>query len=248
MRSRLALAILALALALPSGAQAATSGTFKLSTSISEDLRWSVPAQTVECGTYIGSGRTTFSFKSKKAKKILVNSGMIGSPGYIPGGGPQSGSMSVLATTDCMNAKDLVQPTSGCGPMSFAPEFSFKHKGSSSYLTSRIGTSGYDDRNYDCAYFGQLSTFAEGGGLDDCGLKEDGMREIYNEALRAIGAEGITSVKFPFSPKSLLKIKKGKKKRFTKNLVIHCEPVTERGFKVVFDGTLKASLTFKRVS
>lgn len=221
-------------------------GYFKVSTNIKQDLSWAVPAQTIECSTYIGAGRTNFSFKSRKATKIIVNSSTIGAPGLISGGGPQSGSMSSLAIPNCNNARDLVLPVSGCGTMSFTPEFVFKQKGSSTYLTSLTATRDFDDHNYDCAIYGQLSSFAEGA-IDSCGVKEDGLREIYNQALRDIGAEGITSVKFPFTAKKLLKIKKGKKKSYKRQVRIKCTVPTERGFNVAFDGTVTAALTFKRV-
>lgn len=248
MKLRYLIACLALTLALPASADAYSYGNFKVSLNISEDLAWSVPSQTIECGTYIGAGRTSFSFKSKKASKVIVNSSVVGSLGQIKGGGLQSGSMAVYKANDsCITAKDLVQPTSGCGKMSFAPEFSFKNKGGSTYLTSLTGTGDYDDKNFDCAYFQQISGFPEGG-INSCGLKEDPIREIHNQALRDIGAEGITSVKYPFTPKSLLKIKKGKKKTFAKNFSVKCSALTERGFSVVFDGKVKSSLTFKRVS
>lgn len=242
----LAILLTATLFAAPAAAKLPGFGSFKLSTSISEDLAWSVPAQTVECGTYLGSGRTNFAFKSKKARKITVNSSTIGSPGYIKGGGLQNGTLSVFALPSCMNARDLIQPVSGCGTMSFSPEFSFRPKGRSTYLTSLTGTNAYDDHNFDCAFYGQLSSFPEGG-IDSCGVKEDGLREIYNQALRDIGGEGITSVKFPFSAKTLLKIKKGKSKTYKKQFAIKCTVATERGFNVVFDGKLKATVTFKRV-
>lgn len=249
MRPLKILAITLLIIAAPATtaiAEALPFGYFKVSTSINQDLSWSVPGQTVGCGTYVGAGRTTFSFKSKKPTKILVNSTTIGEPGYIKGGGPQSGTMNVYAVPNCNHAADLVQPVSGCGTMSFTPGFSFKGKGKSTYLVSRTGTSDYDDRNFDCAFYAQISSFEEGT-IDQCGLKEDGNLEIYNEALRSIGAEGITSAKFPFNAKKLLKIKKGKSKTYVKRLTIKCRATTMTGFFVDFDGKLKASLTFKRI-
>lgn len=249
MKTRLLLAVLALVLAVPAASQAASSGKFKVSVNVTEDLAWSVPAQQIECGIYSGSGRTTFSFKSKKPRKVTVSRHIVGSPGYIVGGGPQTGTMSALAvgSPECASARDDIKPVSGCGTMSFRPEFNFWVSGRATFLRSLTGTSDYDDRNFDCAIWMQFSSFAEGA-VESCGVKEDPIREIYSQALRDIGSEGITSIKFPFTPKTLLKIKKRKKKTFKKNLTIKCEPVTERGFRVVFDGSVKASVTFQRVS
>jgi hypothetical protein len=236
------------ALAAPTFAAEPKYGVFKVSINVNEDLTWSVPSQTIECGTYVGAGRTSFAFKSKKATKINVSStGVIGAPGDVPGGGLQNGSMSEFAIPNCNHAADLIKPTSGCGKMSFTPEFSFNQKGSSTFLKSITPTNGYDDKNFDCAHYLQFSGFMDGT-VDSCGLKEDANLEIYNNALRDIGGEGITSAKLPFTAKALLKIKKGKKKTYTKKLTIRCQPATETGFSVIFDGKLKAAATFKRVS
>lgn len=250
LRPAVFLVLAAAALALPASAQAAAKfGKYTVTFSGSQTLSWGMSGSATEsCGLYSGTGRLDFKFGTTTARKVIVSNGRIGSFNTAAKG-TQSGNYYVDTTSQCNPSPgpSYSGPITGCGAKSFKPELNFRATRSSTWIHSLISTQNIDDSNFDCAHFLQLTNY-DFGVLDSCGPKEDDRANFYNNAVREIGGEGIFPTKFGFTTKSLLKIKKGKKKTFRGRAKFDCSPPTTNGQSVTLRGETKYSLTFKRTS
>lgn len=232
-------------LCLPSVAGAAKYGYYTVTFKGSQTVNWSITgAKTDSCAVYTGNGRNDFKFKGTK-RKVLVNS-YIGAF-YVGGGGTSTGTFYVDTTSNCAVSpgKSYSGETLGCGAMKFKPELEFYVRKGKTWVHSTLGSSNNDDRAYDCAHYLQLTGFDEGQ-LDVCGPKEDPNGNFYNEALRDYSGQGIFPAAFKLTPKTLLKIRRGRSKTFKVKKTFDCSPGTSTGLVIPAFGSLNYSLTFKR--
>lgn len=236
----------ALALAVPPVAGAASYGYFSVTFSGKQSVLWSISGgKTDVCGAYSGTGRTDFKFGSTTRRKVYVSKSTMWSF-FTKASGTQSGTYHV-DTSGCLPppGPSYSGPTSGCGPIAFKPELNFNIQRSGTWIHSLTATRDIDDRNFDCAHYLQLTSYDDGV-LNSCGPIENVNRNFENNAIREMGSEGIFPTKFSFTPRALLKIKKGRKKTFTAKKSFKCLPTSTTGLPVQLSGSTKYTLTFKR--
>jgi hypothetical protein len=234
-------AALVSALSIAATAGAASSGTFKVTSSGKQSLTWSVSGSRGGCEiqTGNGSGSTSFSFKSPKAAMLYVSKsgGIVGS---LTSGakGEQLGSFT-QTTTPCPGFEALppfIADASGCGARKFDVRMDFKTAGGLTYVAGPAqqfpgGT---------CPNYGDFLSSSD---LTTCGDSNTQYKRSYG---LSNGGIGLFATKMNISMKTLLKLKKGKKKTLTAKATIDCKPASTYSGPVVLKGELKYSLTFKR--
>jgi hypothetical protein len=231
------------ALAITANASAASSGTFKVTSSGTQSLSWSVSGTRGSCEiqTGSGSGATSFSFKSAKAASLYVSKsgGIVGS---LTSGakGDQTGTFTE-SYTPCPgfeNRNPFVADASGCGARKFDVRMDFK---TTHGLTYVVGPAQQLPGGV-CPTFGDYLSSSD---LTACGDSDTQYKRSWG---LSYGGIGLFATKMNISMKSLLKLKKGKKKTLTGKATIDCKPASTYSNPVVLKGELKYSLTFKRSS
>jgi hypothetical protein len=235
-------AALAVALASTATANAASSGTFKVTASGKQSLTWSLNGTRGSCEiqTGSGSGSTSISFKSVKAGFVSVNkSGILGSV-TSAAKGERLGSF-VETHTACPGFEPVPPYTadaSGCGALKFDVRMDFATKKGLTWVTGpALPLPGGVCPNYTDQLFSS--------DLAVCG---DSFTQYKRSWGLVYGGAGLFSSKWNISTKNLLKVKKGKKKTITGKTTIDCKPTSLYSNPIILKGELKYSLVFKRTS
>ncbi|MBJ7353535.1 MAG: hypothetical protein JHC98_01810 [Thermoleophilaceae bacterium] len=227
-------------LALASTAGAASSGVFKVSASGKQSITWSLNGTRGSCEiqTGTGSGSTNFSFKTAKAGLLSVSrSGMLGSL-TTSAKGSQSGSF-VETHTACPPFEVVppyTQDASGCGARKFDVRMDFATKKGVTWV---IGPAQPLPLGSCPSYTDQLLSTD----LTSCGDSNTQYKRSFG---LAYGGIGLFASKLNISMKSLLKVRKGKKKTITGKTTVDCKPASVYSNPLVLKGELKYTLTFKR--
>lgn len=244
MKLRCLLIAVVLSLAVPSVAQAASSGTFKVSVSGKQSLTWSLDGTSGSCEIRrgSGSGSTSFSFKSPKAALLFVSKsgGIVGSLNSTAKG-ERTGNFTTTTATPCPGFEPqapYTEDASGCGATKTGIRLDFKTKNAFTWVSGAANPlpPGL------CPNFTDqlLST-----DLTACGDSSTQYKRSYG---LTYGGSGLFATKLAISMKTLLKVKKGKKKTITGKAVVDCKPATMLSSPITLKGELKYSLVFKRSS
>lgn len=243
MKLRCLLVATALALALPSAAQAASSGTFKVSASGKQSLTWSVSGTRGSCEiqTGTGSGSASLSFKSPKAGILFVSKsgGIVGS---VPtkATGERTGTFTETHTA-CPGFEEVPPFTadaSGCGSYKTGIRMDFKTKNAFTWVTGPATPL----PGGACPSYGDYSLSSD---YSACG---DSFTQYKRSWGMVYGGAGLFASKLGISMKTLLKVKKGKKKTITGKAKVDCKPASTYSNPLTIQGDLKYSLVFKRTS
>lgn len=227
-------------------AQAAKSGTFKVSVSGTQSYSWSLDGTTGSCEIQrgAGSGTNKFSFKSPKSTPFFIStaSGMMGSLNATAKG-TRTGSFSVTTAAPCPGFEPglpFFDDASGCGDYTYKLRMDFKQKGASQYVTGPAQTNppGRCPSPIDSPFL--LST-----DLAECG---DILGTQHKRSWGVTGAAGLLASKISPSIKTLLKTKKGKTKSITGKASVDCKPASTYSSPVNIRAELKYTLKFKRSS
>lgn len=233
-------AALALALASTASASAASSGVFKVTASGKQSLSWSLNGTRGSCEiqTGVGSGSTDISFKSAKAGFVTVNkSGLIGSV-TSAAKGDRTGSF-VETHSQCPGFEQVppyTQDASGCGALKFDVRMDFATKKGLTWVTGPAqplpagSCPNYTDQLFSTD-------------LTACGDSNTQYKRSWG---LAYGGAGLFASKWNVSPKTLLKVKKGKKKTITGKTTVDCKPASSYSNPISLTGKLTYSLVFKR--
>lgn len=243
MKLRFLLVASALALALPSAAQAASSGTFKVSANGKQSLSWSINGSRGSCEiqTGVGSGTSNLSFKSSKSAMLFVSrsGGIVGSLN-TKATGERAGAFTETYTA-CPGFEPpptYVADASGCGGYSTGVRLDFRTKNAFTWVTGPA----FPLPGGACPTFGDFLLSTD---LAACG---DSSTQYKRSWGLAYGGVGLYITKLGISMKTLLKVKKGKKKTITGKASVDCKPASTFSNPLTIKGELKYSLVFKRTS
>lgn len=244
MRLCVSIAAIVAALAIPTSASAAKTGWFKVSLSGKQSFAWSIDGtRTAECEVVhgVGSGQSELKFRSTKSALVSVNSkGVAMGTFFTKESGTRTASYTETTKFPCQNLPDspAAAAADGCGPFKANANFSLKKtKGTRTWLSP-------------------LSV--EGGPLDPCVpyslAMGDDVGQVCDYAPAAIDAGGHTSQLRPLAAfftlkgRTMLKIKKGKKKTITATTRFDCSMPSAFPEPIKLHGEARYQLTFKRSS
>lgn len=240
------LVAIACTLAMSATAQAAKSGTFKVSVSGTQSYSWSVDGTTGSCEIQrgAGSGTNKFSFKSPKSTPFFIStsSGLMGSLNATAKGN-RTGSFSVTTAAPCPGFEPglpFFADASGCGDYKYNLRMDFKQKGASQYVTGPSLT--YPPGACPSPI---ESSILQSTDLAECG---DILGTQHKRSWGADDGTGLLASKISPSIKTLLKTKKGKSKSITGKAAVDCKPASTYSSPVNIRAELKYTLTFKRTS
>ncbi len=236
------LTLIALALAVPASAQAASSGVFKVSASGKQSLTWSLNGTRGSCEiqTGNGSGSADLSFKTSSSGVLTVSksSGVVGSI-TTKAKGSRSGTFTETYTACPPFAANppFTADASGCGSFTSGIRMDFKSKGAFTWVTGPASPlpSGACPSYTDYLFSSDLTA---------CG---DSNTQYKRSSGIVYGGAGLFASKISLSTKSLLKVKKGKKKTITGKARVECKPQSSYSNPLSISGELKYSLVFKRL-
>jgi hypothetical protein len=237
----LAASLLAITLTGVQSAAAASTGGFKVTASGKQSLSWSLNGTRGSCEiqTGTGSGSTDISFKTAKAGILTVSksSGILGS---LTSGakGTQTGSFVETSTPCPPNAAvpPFTSDASGCGAVKFDVRMDFKTKNGLTWVVAPASPLPFGP----CPNFNDQLLSSD---LTACGDSNTQYKRSWG---LAYGGAGLFATKLNISMKSLLKVKKGKKKTITGKATVDCKPQSSYSNPIVLKGELKYSLVFKR--
>jgi hypothetical protein len=186
-----------------------------------------------------GSGSSGFTFKSSKAAFVTVSksSGILGSIDNSLKG-TRAGSFTETHAT-CPGYEPpptFTADASGCGEYNSGLRMDFKTKNA---LTWVVGPA-MPLPGGACPGYGDYLLSSD---LAACGDSTTQYKRSWGAAYNGVG---LFASKLGISTKSLLKVKKGKKKTITGKATVDCAPQSTYSNPLTLKGELKYSLVFKR--